>query len=182
MMSILKIPAGRGVRYDDLENLLDGIPARRKLLLMDACHSGEVDKSRIQVSDESIVLAKNQKGTVKTYTYTTEADEQYELGIKTSFELMQELFANVTKGSGAVVISAAAGNSYALESDEWKNGVFTYALLSGLKTRSADLNRNGKVTVTELKTFVSGEVERLTNGEQKPTSRRENIEFDFPVW
>lgn len=177
-------PAGRGIKYDDLEGLLDGIPARKKLLMMDACHSGEVDKTRLQVStDQSLVLAKNQKGIVKTYTYSAEtAEEQYQVGIKTSFELMQELFANVSKGSGAVVISAAAGNSYALESDEWKNGVFTYALLSGLKTKSADLNKNGRITVTELKNFVSKEVERLTKGEQKPTSRRENLEFDFIVW
>lgn len=177
-------PSARGVKYDDLENLLDGIPARKKLLLIDACHSGEVDKSRLQRStDQTAVLAKNQKGTVKTYTYPSDASEEhYQVGIKTSFELMQELFANVSKGSGAVVIAAAAGNSYALESDEWRNGVFTYAILSGLRDRTADLNRNGHITVTELKDFTSQEVQRLTKGEQKPTSRSENLEFDFKVF
>lgn len=177
-----KNPATRGLRYEDLENLLDGIPSRKKLLLMDACHSGEVDKSRIQVTT-SPVISKNTKGTIKTYTYPVEVSEEYyQVGIKTSFELMQELFANVSKGSGAVVISAAAGNSYALESDEWRNGVFTFALLSGLKSKAADTNRNGEVTVTELKDYVSKEVERLTQGAQKPTSRRENLEFDFRIW
>ena len=177
-------PASRGLKYDDLENLLDGIPARKKLLMMDACHSGEVDKTRLQVSqDQSLTLTKGQKGTVKTYTYASEsAEEQYQVGIKTSFELMQELFANVSKGSGSVVISAAAGNSYALESDEWRNGVFTYSLISGLKNETADQNNDGSITVTELKDFVSKEVERLTDGRQKPTSRRENLEFDFVIW
>jgi WD40 repeat protein len=177
-------PALRGLKYDDLENLLDGIPARKKLLMMDACHSGEVDKTRLQVSqDQSLTLAKGQKGIVKTYTYAAEsAEEQYQVGIKTSFELMQELFANVSKGSGSVVISAAAGNSYALESDEWRNGVFTYSLLSGLKNGTADQNKDDQITVTELKDFVSKEVERLTDGRQKPTSRKENLEFDFVIW
>ncbi|HYC86668.1 MAG TPA: caspase family protein [Chryseosolibacter sp.] len=176
-------PSERGIRYDELENLLDGIPARKKLLLIDACHSGEVDKTRLQVSDQSATLARNQKGTVKTYTYPAEViEEHHQVGIKTSFELMQELFANVSKGSGAVVIAAAAGNSYALESDEWRNGVFTYAVLSGLKNRTADINRNGDISVTELKDFTSKEVQRLTKGEQKPTSRRENLEFDFKIW
>ena len=176
-------PAQRGLKYEDLETLLDGIPARKKLLMIDACHSGEVDKTRLKVSaDQSVALAKNIKGVIKTYTYQSEAaEEQFQVGIKTSFELMQELFTNVSKGSGAVVISAAAGNSYALESDEWRNGVFTYCLLSGLKNRKADLNKDGTITVHELKEFVSKEVERLTEGAQKPTSRSENLEFDFKI-
>lgn len=176
-----KDPAARGLRYDELEGLLDGIPARKKLLLMDACHSGEVDKSRIKVS-EGTTVTKNTRGLVE-YSYPADVQEEhYKVGITTSFELMQELFSNISKGSGAVVISAAAGNSFALESDEWKNGVFTYSLLSGLKTKSADKNKNGEVTVSELKDFVSQEVEKLTEGAQKPTSRRENLEFDFRVW
>jgi WD40 repeat protein len=176
-----KDPAARGLRYDELEGLLDGIPARKKLLLMDACHSGEVDKSRIRVT-EGTVLSKNQRGLVE-YTYPVDVQEEhYKVGITTSFELMQELFSNISKGSGAVVISAAAGNSFALESDEWKNGVFTYSLLNGIKTKLADKNKNGEVVVSELKDFISQEVQRLTEGAQKPTSRRENLEFDFRIW
>jgi uncharacterized caspase-like protein len=60
--------------------------------------------------------------------------------------------------------------------------VFTYSLLSGLKNGTADQNKDGKITVTELKDFVSQEVERLTDGRQKPTSRKENLEFDFVIW
>ncbi len=175
-------PASRGMKYDELENLLDGIPARKKLLMMDACHSGEVDKGQLKVTEaQSLTLDKGQKGTLKRYSYAPESDER-QVGMKTSFELMQELFANLSKGSGSVVISAAAGNSYALESDEWKNGIFTYCVLAGLKSGKADANGDGNITVTELKTYVSKEVERLTQGEQKPTSRRENLEFDFIIW
>jgi len=175
-------PSLRGLKYEDLESLLDGIPARNKLLLMDACHSGEVDKSQLIASqDQSLVLNKNQKGTLKTYTYRSE-EASHQVEMKTSFELMQELFSDVSKGSGSVVISAAAGNSYALESDEWRNGVFTYSILAGLTTSAADRDGDGAITVTELKNFVGKEVERLTQGAQKPTSRQENLEFDFIIW
>jgi uncharacterized caspase-like protein len=176
-------PSRKGLRYEDLEGLLDGISARKKVLLIDACHSGEIDKSRIRPVQVAATGTRNQKGTVTTYTYPSDIEsDNYKVGITTSFELMQEVFANVTKGSGAVVISAAAGNSYALESDEWRNGVFTFALLNGLTNRRADGDRDREITVTELKSFVSEEVEALTNGAQRPTSRSENLEFDFRVW
>jgi len=47
---------------------------------------------------------------------------------------------------------------------------------------AADLNRDGQIMVSELKEYVSSEVERLTSGAQKPTSRRENLEWDWRIW
>jgi uncharacterized caspase-like protein len=95
---------------------------------------------------------------------------------------MGELFANLSKGSGAIVISAAAGSGYALESPEWNNGVFTYCILNGIKNKTADLNKDGSITVSELRDYVSQEVQSITKGAQKPTSRRDNVSFDFNVW
>ena len=50
----------------------------------------------------------------------------------------------------------------------------------GLKGE-ADQNRDGRVQVSELRDFVEQEVRRLTNGRQSPTSRRENLLFDFTL-
>ncbi|HPB25921.1 MAG TPA: caspase family protein [Bacteroidales bacterium] len=177
-------PAKRGVLYDDLEALLDGIPARKKLLLMDACHSGEVDKEQLSVNVPVTNPGNNKRGDIKTYGYkgATIEEEGSGLGLQNSFELMQELFANLSAGSGAVVISAAAGTGYALESPEWNNGVFTYCILNGLKNLAADASGDKIVSVSELKDYVSKEVERLTNGAQRPTSRKESLEFDWKLW
>ncbi len=172
-------PSDRGVSYDELEGLLDGIPARKKLLLMDACHSGEVDK------EESVRLSSAGSGgssNVTSRAFKTKVVKKSGLGLENSFELMQELFANLQRGSGAQVIASASGAEYAFESAEWNNGVFTYALLEGLKSRSADANKDGQIVVSELRDYVTDKVRDLTQGKQNPTSRRENIEFDFTVW
>ncbi|PLW93043.1 MAG: hypothetical protein C0592_07665, partial [Marinilabiliales bacterium] len=177
-------PAKYGISYDLLEGLLDSIPARKKIFLMDACHSGEVDKENTAVSDSLLAIEGGKNG-LKTYTYRggdmTE-EEGSGLGLQNSFELMQELFANLNRGSGAVVISAAAGNSYALESKEWNNGVFTYAILNGLINKEADQNQDGQIMVSELRAYVINKVEQLTHGRQKPTCRQENLDFDWRVW
>jgi hypothetical protein len=179
-------PSVNGISYDVLEGLLDSIPARKKLMLMDACHSGEIDKEDTEIASDTVILADGQKSGLKTYSYrgTTfgQNGDTEKLGLKNSFDLMQELFANLKRGSGAVVISAAGGMGYALEGAQWNNGVFTYSILDGLYNGHADVNGDEQVSVSELRTFVIQEVDRLTNGRQQPTCRQENLEFDWRVW
>ena len=161
-------PEQNGLPYDELENLLDSIPARKKLMLIDACHSGEVDKEdliTLNASSDSLI-----KG-LKPVGYKQEGH----LGLKNSFELMQSLFVNVGKSTGATIISAAAGTQFALERNDLKNGVFTYSILEAMKT-------NATMKISELKTIVGKRVEELTNGLQKPTSRNETIAVDWNIW
>lgn len=172
-------PAGKGLLYEDLEGLLDGIPARKKLMLIDACHSGEVDKddATLVASSEGLSSGVSSRG----FKMTIESKSK-KLGLVNSFEIMNKLFADLRRGTGAVVISSASGAEYAFESSAWKNGVFTYALLEGLKTGNCDTDKSGSVQVSELKDYVFKRVVELTNGKQHPTSRRENLENDFVVW
>ncbi len=162
-------PEENGLPYDELENLLDSIPARKKLMLIDACHSGEVDKDDLitlnGITDSSI------KRGIKPIAYKKDG----QLGLKNSFELMQSLFVNVGKSTGATIISAAAGTQFALERSDLKNGVFTYSILEAMKNYP-------QMKISELKTIVGKRVEELTNGLQKPTSRNETIAVDWNVW
>jgi uncharacterized caspase-like protein len=81
-----------------------------------------------------------------------------------------------------MVISSAGGAEFALEDDRFQNGVFTYALLEALTTGSADRNQDGQLRISELREYVVARVQDLTGGEQHPTSRRENLFDDFPVY
>lgn len=171
-------PAGRGLKYDELEALIDDIPARKKLLLIDACHSGELDKEAVEISNEAI--AANDAG-VKSRGFKNIKNND-DLGLSNVFELMRVLFSDLRRGSGAMVISSASGAEFAYESGEWSNGVFTYSYLEGLKTSNADQNKNSEILVSEIRDYVTLRVTQLTKGKQTPTSRRENLEFDFRVW
>ncbi len=159
---------------------MDSIPSRNKILFIDACHSGEVDKESGQaliaenvVSNKDIVF----RG-AKPRGFTSSANISYD----NSFELMKELFADLREGTGAVVVSSAGGGEYAFEGEKWKNGVFTYSLLNGIKTFAADKNKDRKITVSELQEYIMNNVQKLTNGQQKPTMRQENIDNDFVIW
>jgi uncharacterized caspase-like protein len=85
------------------------------------------------------------------------------------------------RGSGAVVISSASGTQFALESPQWKNGVFTYAVLDGLKNKRIAPSASGKVTVSGLRDYVIAKVPALTNGQQTPTARQEQLDDDFAI-
>jgi WD40 repeat protein len=179
-------PEKKGISFDNLENILDSIPARKKLLMMDACHSGEVDKEEINdliasntVNTPGITF----RGNVREYNFkgVSPRINQSGISLSNSFELMQELFAGLDQGTGTTVISAAAGRGYALESPQWNNGVFTYSIINGLKNRAADKNRDGVITISELKDYSIKEVQLLTGGKQKPTARRESINYDWII-
>jgi WD40 repeat protein len=189
-----KHPATNGLPYEDFEHLLDGIPALQKVLLLDTCFSGEIEK------DQAVVVAQADTGEVRAGTVkmrsfkaargvSVVADEPQSTtngGIPVlSTDLLkfqQDWFADLRRGTGAAVISSSSGNEYSLEGEQWKNGVFTYSLLNGLKNHEADANKDRMITVSELQAYVIEQVRKLTQGGQNPTVRRENLEHDFVVY
>lgn len=167
-------PETKALPYDMLESLLDSIAARKKLLIIDACHSGEIDKEDMVTSK----LPPGQKLSVKGVTIVRSKNNT----VKTVAALTNELFTDVRRSTGANIISAAGGAEFAIEGDTWNNGVFTYCLINGLRDRKADLDNDGKTTISELQAYLQKMVPSLTQGRQKPTSRRENIVKDWIVW
>ncbi|EJF52582.1 WD40 repeat-containing protein [Saprospira grandis DSM 2844] len=164
--------------YDDMEQLLDGLPCRNRLLLLDACHSGEVDKE-VETEKKSVssfaqnILKRSKSGSTLIRPKT---------GLNNSFAYMKALFSDLEQQRGVTVISAAGGFELAYESDEWGNGLFTYALLEGIKSKKADLNNDGQIPILELRDFLSQRVLELSQGQQQPTARQSNVFNNFILY
>tara|TARA_R110002050_G_scaffold123183_1_gene241826 strand:- start:2246 stop:5737 length:3492 start_codon:yes stop_codon:yes gene_type:complete len=169
-------PEINGLAYSEIQKLVENIPARKKLLLIDACHSGELDAEEIKETVEKLenVTAYLPEGAKGTITDTKKS------GFKTSFEIMKSSFNNTDRGNGAFVISAAGGKEYAFESKDWGNGVFTYSFINALNDLKVDkYNNEQAITISMLKDYIYKNVKKLTNNKQKPTSRADNLELDW---
>jgi hypothetical protein len=173
-----KHPHFKGLKYEDLESLLDGIPARQKLLLLDACNSGENDKTDVLKQE----LEQKEKSMNNSQLLAARGEIiQLVEENKSNFKKMNELFVNVRNNTGSVIISAAGGQESALEAIEVdgkkiENGAFTYSVIECLeRSKGKDLK------VNTLKQFTEKRVEEITKGKQKPTSRQETMEVDWEI-
>jgi uncharacterized caspase-like protein len=168
-------PAKKGIPYDRLDDFLDGLKPRKKLVLIDACHSGEIDKDETEISNEPVAMGIAERETGKGDLFKTIKSQG------NSFELMKELFSDLRRGTGTTVISSSSGKYFSFESDTEQNGIYTHALKLALSGQ-ADSDRKDGISVSELNKYLLKKVYDLTNGKQKPTVRQENIYHDFRVY
>lgn len=180
-------PRARGMGLNQLQQLLSNLNTQKKLLFIDACYSGLVDDSDNDIEEETEVI-KNNSTVIKKQSFKTKGAIGSSTKSKNSttttsaFELMQNVYSSFSSSTGLETITAASGNSVALESSRWQNGSFTYAIKLGLLDYEADLNANGIITVNELKSYVLKTVPEITNGAQKPTSRETNKYLNWDLW
>ncbi len=167
--------ADTGLPYEALENMMDGIPARNRLMLIDACNSGELDKASVAEAEKSSIVQRTSRRKFKGAAYDMALTSD-------AFALMKALFNDLRTESGVTVISAAGGLQNAQERGDWGNGAFTYCVRKGVEEKAADMNKDGRIMLSELKAYVQKEVQRLTDGAQKPTSRKGDIVHDFRIW
>jgi hypothetical protein len=151
----------------------------KKILLIDACHSGEIDKDEVGIT----TTTEEETGEIKFRTVgNTIGNKGNHLGLQNTSELTKSLFADLRKGTDATVISSAGGMEFAMESSQCKNGLFTYCYINGFQSKAADLNKDGVIMLSELQQYVATQVTQLSKGKQQPTSRIENNVLDWRVW
>jgi hypothetical protein len=178
-------PEHLGLGYEEIQRLLNDIPARKKLLLIDACYSGEIGKD---AAAAPINPTKQEDGIEKLKRSKQQfLQEQSGKLTPTITDLMRELFANSLISNGTIVISASRGTGLAEEANG--NGAFTTCLKAALSGKSdilllkdkADKDENG-LNINELTDYLIKNVPLITDRRQQPTTRQENIEYDWKIW
>ncbi|HMS38639.1 MAG TPA: caspase family protein [Pyrinomonadaceae bacterium] len=131
----------------ELKQILDTqVVAKRVIMLLDTCHSAGINqKSKSLVTGRDLV----------------QKDDENNIS---NFYLTNQLF----RQTGRAIITSADVNEVSQESAKWGNhGVFTWALLDGLKGK-ADVNGDNLITAGELFVFARTGVQKATNFQQNP--------------
>jgi WD40 repeat protein len=164
-----------------IEDLLQDVRPQRKLLLIDTCESGErdpqaTDATRAEAGARGL-QARSARALVLAKSGPRPAPRRY------LFDRQRYIYNDLSRRSGAIVLSSSQGSELSYERDELQNGVFTEHVLRALTSGIADTNKDGIVSDRELRAHVSEAVAKDTGGLQHPSVDRDNpsTSIGFPV-
>ncbi len=159
-----------GIPMDDLLACIQSSKARKRLLLLDTCHSGvlgEEGEEKLAMSGVQLphgVRAIQHRGMKVRKAIGV-------LSTKQKKRYIEDLFSRGDTQRGINIIAGSAGAEYALESGAWKNGVFTASVIQALSGAGTtkDANSDGYFSVAEVLKSVIQSVNKQTGGRQKPS-------------
>ena len=74
----------------------------------------------------------------------------------------EKAIAQLARAAGVTVLASALSEQFASECKELGHGLFTYALLQGMRGKADGAPKDGKVTVSELSAYIHDQVEELS--------------------
>ncbi len=169
--------------YETIEDLLQGIPPRNKLFLMDACESGELDdEERTNFLSQAVTKGINSRG-MKVINQNKNTQKEAKLKRTFLYQRDRYIYNDLVRRSGAIVFSSSKGGELSYERNDIENGLFTEYIMKALSTREADKNKDGFVSTDELREYVTDQVAKASGGLQHPTVDRDNIyqKFGFGI-
>jgi TPR repeat protein len=156
-----------GIKLDDLVDAISASKALKRLILLDTCHAGVVGEK-----DEMLLAQMDNKlpsGVRAVAQRGMKVQQAIDFSAASKQRFIEEMFSLPGTIRGVNIIGASAGAQFALESEKWSNGVFTAAVIEGLRDKKADWNTDDRITVSELKNYLGQRVSELTAGAQKPS-------------
>lgn len=174
-------PVKTGIAFEAIEDLLRDIKPRKKLFLLDTCESGELEEDVFS----RYYAAASARG-FKPRTFRKPAKGRGARKTERRGYLLEKdrfIYNDLARRSGAIVFSSSRGNEMSYESSTIKNGFFSGEIIKAFKNKAVDTDRNGKVSVDELRAYVSETVSQKTGGLQNPEIGRDNLsqKIEFPL-
>ena len=172
-------PGDTGIHLDALLDAIKAGKSLKRLVLMDTCQSGSVgEKEEMKLASASTELPHGVRAVksraLKVVGVSPMAGDDQQ-------RFIEEMFLLPGQHRGINIIGASGGAEYAMESDKWNNGVFTSALIEALRDQKADMDHRGRISVSDLKTYLGQRVPELTGGAQKPSVVAFEQDQDFDL-
>jgi len=164
--------ARTAARFDLLEDVLAASPARKKLLLLDTCESGDLDASA-PGGPLTGAAAGLRARTARDLVVVDDRGRAPEAR-RPTFDRNRFVYVDLARRSGAVVLGSSRGDEASYELDSLRHGAFTGALLQALTTKERPSAGPGCLGVDDLARRVEIRVAELTGGRQHPALERVN--------
>ena len=132
-----------GIRMRELLDQLNKIPAGKRVLILDACHSG--------AAINNMDLAK----------YTGKRDVK---DAERQSQRLKELDKLASK-SGFAIITASSSDQKALELPQYEHGLMTYALLNAMLNNKNSLDENSQLQLDKWLMATEEEVKKLNQNQ-----------------
>jgi hypothetical protein len=173
-----------GLPFESIEAFLSELPMRKKLVFLDTCESGElyeIDLGSVAALDD--LKSRSARGLSRVEAETPREEQR---GSPLSENILaflnrkdRYIYNSLRNVAGAKIFSSSRGVEVSYESDEYRNGLFTEAILEALNGRAADADGDGAVAFSELEGFVRRRVSEMAEGMQNPALDRDNRYFDL---
>ncbi len=134
-------PETTGLAVADLEKLVDNLPSRRRVLILDTCHNG---RGRSTIGSATSQLLTGMRGEIPAPRDVRDVSES------------------------EARLYAAQYYQPAMEDSTLGNGVYTHFLIEALTTGNADLDGDGLVDVAEAHEYARDKTIAWTQGVQVP--------------
>ena len=82
---------------------------------------------------------------------------------------------DIWRDSQRHVLASCTQKEFSIEKASWENGAFTMCLLQAMSCPDCDIDRNGMISIEELKLKTREFVRKLTGGRQTPTASGQSL-------
>jgi len=150
------------IRDDEFGGWLDSLESQQVVVLVDTCHSGGMIASELP------------KG------YQARCGSFRPMGVEETTALPGDGFAKDVDKDGRIVMTACTKDELSVEiGPPYEHGLFTYYLLKGLKSSSADTSSNGWVSAEEGYSYLEPRVVDVNSDQHPQMSDRISGEVDL---